>query len=134
VRVSGVVATVAVAVAVTGCGSSEHQQVQAKVQQFVTAVRAKDYATLCDSVLAPVLLLDLKEFGVPCPQAMRISFGRVRSPSLAIGNITVSGDHASVVTLSGAKGQDAALASIELVRTADGWRVNSLGSPLTARR
>jgi hypothetical protein len=124
------VAPLALALLVAGCGQSDKDQVTAKVKEFVTAVAGKDYKTLCGDVLAPVLLADLKAGGIRCEQAMQISLAHVTAPSLAIGKVTVSGDSAQALTLSTAKGQAAALATIKLVKTGDGWRVSSLGSPI----
>jgi hypothetical protein len=113
-----------------GCGQSAREQVHAKVEEFVAAVAHKDYKTLCDDVFAQVLLVDLREGGLKCTQAMQIALTRVHAPSLAIGRITVKGNTAKAVTLSTAKGQEAALTALELIRTSGGWRVTSLGSPL----
>jgi hypothetical protein len=121
---------VATAATVTGCGS-ERDQVQAKVEQFATAVVRHDYKTLCSQVLARDLIVRLASGGVSCEQAMKIGLGRVQQPTLAIGKITVSGARASVLTLSGARGQRTTLASIQLVKTGPGWRISSLGSPVT---
>jgi hypothetical protein len=118
------------AAAVVGCGASEREQVQAKVEQFVKAAASKDYKTICDQVLAPSLLERLAAGGIPCEQAMQVGFGRVHNPTLSIGRIIVAGSTASAITLSGARGQEASLQAIELVRTGAGWRISSLGSPV----
>ena len=118
------------AAALAGCGTSERAQVQAKVQQFVKAAAARDYKTICTQVLAPPLLEHMVESGITCQQAMQIALASVTSPTLAIGQITVDGSKASAITLSTAKGQEAALAAIELVKTSQGWRVESLGAPI----
>jgi hypothetical protein len=118
------------ACALAGCGTSERDQVQAKVQQFVTAASGRDYKTICEQVLAPSLLARLAAGGISCEQAMQIAFGSVQSPTLSIGRVTVSGQTASVITLTAARGQVASLDAIELVKTAQGWRVSALGSPV----
>ena len=115
-----------------GCGTSNSDQVRAKVNQFVTAAATRKYGTICDEVLAPSLVARLEGAGVTCPRAMQIAFGNVQSPTISIGKITVSGDRASVLTLSSAKGQDASLEAIDLIKTTKGWRLASLASPLTA--
>jgi len=117
-----------------GCGASERAQVQAKVEQFVRAAAGRDYKTICDQVLAPSLLARLAAGGIPCTEAMQVGLGRVRSPTLSIGRITVSGATASAITLTGARGQEASLQAIELVKTGSGWRITSLGSPVVGRR
>jgi hypothetical protein len=113
-----------------GCGASESAQVQAKVEQFVRAASIKDYATICNKVLAPPLLEHLSAGGISCEQAMAIALASVQQPSLSIGRIVVKGSRASVITLTMARGQQASLDAIELVKTAGGWRIASLGSPV----
>jgi len=117
------------ACAIGGCGASERQQVQAKVEQFVTATANKDTRTLCEQVLAPSLLERLSSAGIGCERAMRIFVQSVRDPTLRIGRITISGHRASAVALTGASGQRSALEAIQLVMAGQGWRVTSLGSP-----
>ncbi len=114
-----------------GCGTSTTDQVRAKVQQFVTAVQGRDYQTICQQVLAPVLLARLVDAGLPCAQAMRIGLASLKDPSLSIGKITVTGNTARVITLSGAFGQKATLSALQLTHTSSGWRISALGSPLS---
>jgi hypothetical protein len=129
-RLARVTVILGVAWALGGCGASERDQVQAKVEQFVKAAAGKDYRTICDRVLATSLLERLAAGGLGCEQAMQIAFGGVDRPTLSIGRITVSGSTASVITLTGARGQQASLDVVELVRTGQGWRVTALGSPV----
>jgi hypothetical protein len=119
----------ACAITLAGCGSDVGAPVKAKVQQFVIAARAHDYATICDQVLAPSLVSRLTAAGAGCEQAMQVGFGGVQSPTLSIGKVVVSGKTATVITLTGAKGQISSIDAIELVKTDHGWRVASLGSP-----
>ena len=118
------------ACALGGCGQSTSQQVQAKVQQFATAVKEHDGATLCDQILAPSLLTHFTAIGLPCTQAMKVFLVSVHDPSLAVGRVVVTGQKAEAITLSTAKGQLGSLTAIELVNTSNGWRVDGLGSPL----
>ncbi len=131
-RVTAGIIVVSCAGVLAGCGSSSSDQVKAKVNQFVTAAANRQYATICTQVLAPALVTRLQEAGVSCTQAMQIAFGSVQNPTISIGRVTVSGNRASVLTLSSAKGQNASLDAIDLVKTAKGWRLSSLASPLTA--
>jgi hypothetical protein len=117
--------------ALGGCGTSDSAQVRAKVEQFVRAAAAKDYSTICGQVLAPSLLQRLSSAGVSCQQAMQIALSGVQEPTISIGRVKVSGQTASAITLSVAKGQVASLDAIDLIKTGDGWRLASLGSPLT---
>ncbi len=116
-----------------GCGTSDRDQVRAKVDQFLKATASKDYATMCDQVLAPALLAHLSAGGIKCQQAMQIALGGVKSPALSIGRIDVNGNKASVITLTTAAGQEASLDAIELTKTGSGWRVESLGTPVVPR-
>jgi hypothetical protein len=119
----------ALALALAGCGQSAHDAVQSRVQQFVQATAGHDYRTLCTQVLGPALLARLKAGGVPCEQAMSIALGRVHAPILSIGRITVDGNRAQAITLSGAAGQRGAFETIGLVNTSNGWRISSLATP-----
>jgi hypothetical protein len=118
------------ACALSGCGSSAKDQVRSKVEQFAGATAHKDYATICNQVLAPALVKRLTSYGIGCEQAMRLALGDVRRPTLSIGQITVKGKTASVITLTVAQGQQASLDALQLIETSDGWRISSLHSPL----
>jgi hypothetical protein len=117
-------------VGLAGCGTSERDQVKAKVDQFVRATAHHDYATLCKQVLAPTLLAHLTAYGIKCEQAMAIGLKSVSDPNLAIGTITIMGNKASVTTITTATGQEASLTAIVLTNTPNGWRVSSLGTPV----
>jgi hypothetical protein len=117
-------------VGVAGCGTSEHDAVLDKVDQFASAAASRDYRTICDQVLAPSLLQDMARGGIHCVEAMQIALGRVHHPRLKVGNISITGATASALTISQAKGQQTVLASIRLVQTAGGWRISSLGAPV----
>jgi hypothetical protein len=123
-----------VAIVVGGCGKSDRDQIQAKVQQFVHAIAAHDYHTICTQVLGAQLLARLAAGGIGCEQAMGISLGRVRAPILSIGRITVSGSTAQAITLSGAANQRGAFETLNLVKTSNGWRISSLSTPTIPSR
>ena len=101
------------------------------MSQFVTATASKDYKALCGQVLAPSLLARLAAADLPCEQAMQIALSGVHYPILSIARITVTGNTATAITLSGAHGQQGSVDSIGLVKTPNGWRVASLGSAVT---
>ena len=113
-----------------GCGTSDRDDVQAKVQQFLHATAAKDAKTLCDQGLAPSLLERLATGGITCRQAMQIFVGNVQNPTLSIGRIDISGQTARAITLTSARGQEGSLDAIQLIKTDHGWRISSLGSPV----
>jgi hypothetical protein len=129
-RSARVLVTFAVIVAVAGCGSvSASDQVRAKVRQFATATAGGNTGELCDQVLAPALVSRITAAGLSCLQAMKVFVSSVSHPTLSISKVTVRGAAASAVVLAGAAGQTAALESVQLVRTARGWRLASLASP-----
>jgi hypothetical protein len=125
----GVPLVVLCAALLSGCGTSDRDLVQAKVQQFVSATAHHRYATLCNEVLAPSLLAHLRDDGIPCVKALELGDAKVVEPALAIGQVQVHGSTASVTTITTAKGQEASLDAIELVKTNAGWRISSLGIP-----
>jgi len=115
---------------VAGCGSvSPTDQVRAKVHQFATATNTRDTRVLCDQVLAPALVNRLTAAGLSCLQAMKVFVSSVSHPTLSVSKVSVTGASASAVVLAGATGQTAALESVQLVRTARGWRLVSLAAP-----
>jgi hypothetical protein len=131
-RVAAAAMAAGVVVCLSACGASERDQITAKVQQLAQAVGRHDYAALCDEVLAPSLIEHLAAHGIPCLLAMRVALRGVRQPVVSIGEIELRGSQATAITLTVARGQQASLNAIELVRTGQGWRIASLGSPLSA--
>jgi hypothetical protein len=123
------VALLGVAYALTGCGASASDQVQAKLQQFAHAVASRDTGTLCSQVLASDLVGHLNAAGLSCQQAMRMFVNSVTDPSLSVSKVHVKGSSASAVVLARAKGQEASLESVQLSNTKGGWRLTSLASP-----
>ena len=121
---------VIVACTLGGCGSSAKDQVRDKVNQFASATSHKDYATICNQVLSPALVKHLTANGIACEKAMRLALGKVVKPTLSIGQITVKGKTANVITLTVAQGQPASLDVLQLIDTGGGWRISSLHSPL----
>jgi hypothetical protein len=122
-------ALLGVAYALSGCGASASDQVQAKLEQFAHAVAARDTATLCSQVLAPDLVGHLNAAGLSCSQAMRMFVQSVSDPSLSVSKVRVKGGSASAMVLARAKGQPSSLEAVKLTNTKDGWRLASLASP-----
>jgi hypothetical protein len=122
-------ALIGVAYALSGCGASASDQVQAKLEQFAHAVAVGDTGTLCSQVLAPDLVGHLNAAGITCRQAMKTFVQSVTDPSLSVSKVHVTGASASAVVLARAKGQPSSVESVQLTRTKDGWRLTSLASP-----
>ncbi len=133
VRAASLVAAPA-AVLLAGCGASTSDQVRAKVQEFAAAIAHKDARRICDDVFAPSLVEHFKAAGLTCERGMGIFFSGLHHPTLAVGPITINGSKASVITLSGANGQTAAVRSVNLVNTSNGWRIVSLGGSPASRK
>ena len=116
-----------------GCGN-DRDQIDAKVQQLAQAVGSHDYKAMCDQILAPSLVNRLVGNGIPCVQAMQVALQGVQQPVISIGKIEIQGSQATAITLTVARGQQASLAAIKLIKTGQGWRISSLGSPLSGGR
>jgi hypothetical protein len=123
------VALVAAALALSGCGSgpSDAEQVRSTVLAFGRATAAKDYQRLCDALLAPRLLDKIQQAGLPCEAALQKGLGDVRDPKLTLGRITVDGDAATADVRTSASGQQPARVKLKLTKVAGKWRIASLG-------
>jgi Putative lumazine-binding len=116
---------------VAGCGEqgpTPEEQVRAKVAEFGRATADKDYQALCDRILAPSLVEELKEIGLPCEVALRQGLGEVRDPRLTIGRVEVQGDSASAQVRTSATGQEPSEDTLRLVNENGTWKISSLGS------
>ena len=74
---------------------------------FSRATAAKDYQALCDRLLAPSLIADLKKIGLPCEIALQQGLGDVRQPRLIVGQVTVKGKTAVAEVRTSADGPGA---------------------------
>jgi hypothetical protein len=122
----------ALALALAGCGDSgptDEQQVRATLTAFSKATAAKDYQQLCDKILAPSLIADLKKIGLPCEIALQQGLGDVKQPKLIVGDVKVKGKTATAQVRTSAEGQAPSSDTIELQHTDDGWRIASLATP-----
>jgi hypothetical protein len=120
------------ALVLAGCGNakpSPEEQVRTTLMSFSRATAAKDYQKICDRLLAPSLIADLKKIGLPCEIALQQGLGDVRQPRLLVGAVTVKGKRATADVRSSAEGQAPSKDTIELVRTDAGWRISSLAQP-----
>lgn len=122
-------AGVAVAILVlAGCGgASPREEVQTTVTRFAEASATKDYQALCDELLAPSLVQNVEQYGLPCELAIKQGLGDVREPKLTLGKITVREDRASAEVTTQAKGQKRSTDTLDLRRVAGEWRIAALG-------
>ena len=122
-------------VALGGCGETEpsnEEQVRSTLTAFSRATAAKDYQAMCDRLLAPALIADLKKIGLPCEIALQQGLGDVRRPRLIVGQVTIKGKSAVAEVRTSAEGQAPSKDTVELVRIDGGWRIASLSTPSEA--
>ena len=84
------------ALVLAGCGDqgpTDEEQVRTTLSDFSKATAAKDYQRLCDKILAPSLIADLKKIGLPCEIALQQGLGDVKQPRLIVGDVKVKGKH-----------------------------------------
>jgi hypothetical protein len=114
-----------------GCGESgptPEEQVRSTVAEFGRATAAKDYAALCDHILAPELIEDVESIGLPCERALRQGLGDVEDPRLTIGKIVIRNDEASAEIRTSAAGEEPSQDTLELVNLDGAWKISSLGT------
>jgi hypothetical protein len=118
-------------VLLAGCGDagpSPAEQVRTTVSDFGRATAAKDYATLCERLLAPKLVEQVTAIGLSCEAALKRGLGSVRDPHLTIGRVQVDGDQASAEIRTSAAGEPPSKDTLQLVNVNGSWRISSLGS------
>ncbi len=129
-RLAAGILFVCAASALGGCGSSDQDQIKAKVRQLTEAANAQDYAAICKDVLAPALVSRMVSSGVSCQYVMQLALASPQHRPFSIGKVTVKGSTAQAITLNGAKGQQGSVSALQLIKTSKGWRISSLNSPL----
>ena len=125
-------AALVVALVLAGCGDqgpTDEEQVRTTLSDFSKATAAKDYQRLCDKILAPSLIADLKKIGLPCEIALQQGLGDVKQPRLIVGDVKVKGKTATAQVKSSAEGEPPSSDTIELEHTDAGWQIASLASP-----
>jgi hypothetical protein len=123
------VAALLLAAVLAGCGGgpSDEQQVRRTLMDFVQATARKDYRRMCTQLLAPQLIENAEQIGLPCEKALQKAFGQVRDPRLTIGKVTVDGDRATAQTRTSAANQPPSQDTVELTKVGGRWRIASLG-------
>jgi hypothetical protein len=112
-----------------GCGEpepSDEELVRDTVTAFGRATADKDFQALCDRILAPKLIEQVEQIGLPCEAAMREGLGEVEEPRLTIGKITVRGNEATAEVRSSAAGQAPSRDTLQLTKVGEDWRISSL--------
>jgi hypothetical protein len=113
------------------CGSVDQlPRVRQTLARFAAATARKDYRTVCRELLAPAIVDQLAQLGLPCERALARGLGSVRSPRLSVRSVRVRGDGAEAQVHSSAANQPPSDDTIELVRVQGAWRISSLGGGL----
>ena len=115
------------AVVACGGGPSEEQRVRETVDAFSKATAAKDYDKLCKQLLAPKLLEQVRQAGLPCEVALSKSLAGVKDPKLSIGAVSVKGDSATADVRTSATGEQPSRDTLKLTKVGGRWRIASLG-------
>ncbi|MCW2992884.1 MAG: nuclear transport factor 2 family protein [Conexibacter sp.] len=132
--------TAVLALALAGCGADEEgggggggvpadQQVRAVVARFGVATRDKDYQQICDQLLADELVAKIEAIGLPCESALQRGLSDVRSPTLSIEEVSISGTRALVSIHTTAAGQKPSNDALQVVREGGQWKIASLAAP-----
>jgi Putative lumazine-binding len=114
-------------VAACGGGPTEEQRVRDTVDAFGKATAAKDYDKLCKQLLAPKLLEQVRQAGLPCEVALSKSLASVKDPKLSIGQIKVTGAAATADVRTSAAGEQPSRDTLKLTKIDGRWRIASLG-------
>ncbi|HET8757952.1 MAG TPA: nuclear transport factor 2 family protein [Solirubrobacteraceae bacterium] len=114
-----------------GCGDAgptPEEQVRTTVSEFGKATAAKDYKTMCGRLLAPALVEDVEQIGLPCERALKQGLDQVREPRLTIGAVKIDGDSATAEVRTSAAGEEPSKDTLKLVNVNGTWKIASLGS------
>ena len=123
-------ACAALAAGLAACGGEDDEgQVRDVLDRFAAATAQKDYQELCDDLLSPELVEQVRSVNLPCEVALRTGLEDVRRPTLRVRRIEISGKTARATVLSGAANQRPSEDEIRLVKQGDEWRIASLATP-----
>ena len=114
-----------------GCGDAgptPEEQVRTTVSEFGRATAAKDYKTMCGRLLAPDLIEDVEQLGLPCERALKQGLDQVKDPRLTIGAVNIDGTDATAEVRTSAAGEEPSKDTLKLVNVNGTWKIASLGS------
>jgi hypothetical protein len=108
--------------------ASDEQEVAAVIRSLRRAVVREDYASVCSALLSAGVR---RRAGGSrgCHALLRSSAGGVHRPQIRIRSISVRANRATAKVTTSSAGQRAAPATIELVREAGLFRINSVAGP-----
>jgi hypothetical protein len=121
-------AVLSAAALLSACGADDEADVRDALAQFADATAKKDYQRLCDELLSPDLVEQVRRVNLPCEVALQTGFKGVEQPRLEVRSVKIDGDKASAQVRSTAANQEPSLDTVELVKVDDEWRIASLAS------
>ncbi len=118
----------ALAVLAAGCGGDDEDDVRRTLDDFAEATAKKDYQRMCDDLLSPDLIEQIRRVNLPCEVALRTGLEDVENPRLEVRSVKLDGDTATARVHSTASNQEASDDTIKLVKVDGDWRIASLAS------
>ena len=112
-----------------GCGGNDEQEVRDTLDRFAKATADKDYQEICDELLAPELVDEVRRVGLPCEVAWEKGIGQVQKPALQVKSVKVEDDTATAQVRSTAANQAPSEDRVRLVKRDGEWRIAALASP-----
>jgi hypothetical protein len=125
---TALIALLCAAALLAGCGGDDEGEVRDTLAQFAEATAEKDYQRLCDDLLSPELVEQVRRVNLPCEVALRTGFEDVEQPRIEVRSVKIDGDKASAQVRSTAQNQEPSVDTVQLVKVDGEWRVNSLAS------
>jgi hypothetical protein len=115
---------------VAGCGGGDQAAaVRSTLTRFAQATARQDYRTLCRQILAPSLIRNVEQIGLPCEIALSRGLGAVRQPKLVVRSVKINGDRATASVHTSAANQAPLDGTVGLQRLGGSWRVSTLAAP-----
>ncbi len=116
------------ALGLAACGGDDEADVRETLNEFADATAKKDYQRLCDDLLSPELIDQVRSVNLPCEVALRTGFEEVEQPRIEIRSVKIDGDTARAQVRSTARNQEPSVDVVELVKVDGEWRIASLAS------
>jgi outer membrane lipoprotein-sorting protein len=124
------------ALALAGCGQAssessadkfkgDQKAVAEVVENLQDAGERKDAERICNDILAPSLVAQVKAAGSDCAAQMKASLDDADEYELQVESVTVQGNRAQAEVT----GKGSETATMALVKERGGWRIADLGAP-----
>ena len=93
-----------------------------------TAVAKKDYQRICDDLLAPDLVEEVRKAWARARSRCETGLEDRRNPRIVVQSVKLDGDSAEARVRSTADGEQPSEDIVQLVKVDEGWRIASLAS------